>query len=62
MYAKLREERLRQNFTAQEMSKLLGLKTTSAYYKKENGKIKISIDEALKISNKLSKKVEDIFM
>lgn len=47
--------------SAKEMAELLGLKTEVAYYKKESGVIRISIEEAKLIANKLGMPIEDIF-
>ncbi|SKC61808.1 helix-turn-helix transcriptional regulator [Maledivibacter halophilus] len=61
MYDNLREIRKSKSISASHMKKLLGLKTEGAYYKKESGIIKFSLDEAKKISEMLGMKIEDIF-
>lgn len=61
MYEILREMRKEKNISAIEMSKLLGLKTAAAYFKKENGSIKFSLDEARKIARYFNRPIEDIF-
>lgn len=61
MYSNLREIRNRKGITAREMADVLGLKTEAAYYKKESGLIKISLEEAKIISKKLKMPIEDIF-
>lgn len=61
MYEKLRAIRNMACVSAKEMAELLGLKTEAAYYKKESGVIRISIEEAKLIANKLGMSIEDIF-
>lgn len=61
MYDNLRTIRKNLNVSAEEMAELLGLKTKGAYYKKENGDSKISIEEAKIIAVKLGKSIEEIF-
>ncbi len=61
MYSKLRDKRNLQNVSADEMAMLLGLKTKSAYYKKENGDVKISISEAIIIAKHLNCTLEELF-
>lgn len=58
---KLKEIRVKKGISAEHMAHALGLKTTNAYYKKENGKIKISTDEAKIISKELGVCFEKIF-
>lgn len=61
MYETLREYRKKKNISAVHMAKLLGLKTAAAYFKKENGTIKFSLEEARKISSYFNKSIEDVF-
>lgn len=61
MYENLRAIRNKAHIPAKEMADLLGLKTEAAYYKKENGAIRISIEEAKLIADKLDMPIEDIF-
>lgn len=61
MHIKLRNIRNKKSISATEMKDLLGLKTEAAYYKKESGMVKFSLEEARKISEKLGMKIEDIF-
>ncbi len=61
MYTKLRERRNISNVSAEEMAKLLGLKTKGAYYKKENGFVKITLDEASIIANYFNCTIEEVF-
>ncbi|MCT4663362.1 MAG: helix-turn-helix domain-containing protein [Tissierellales bacterium] len=61
MFEKLREIRNRKNICAMEMAEMLGLKTPAAYYKKENGTIKFSLEEAEKIAKLLELPIEVIF-
>lgn len=62
MHIKLRNIRNKKSISATEMKDLLGLKTEAAYYKKESGMVKFSLEEARKISEKLGMKIEDIFL
>ena len=57
----LREIRTNKRISARHMATALGLKTVAAYYKKESGSIKITIDEAKIISTELSEPIEVIF-
>lgn len=61
VHEKLRAIRNSKGISAKEMAELLGLKTEAAYYKKENGSIKFSINEAKVIADKLEMNIEDIF-
>lgn len=61
MYENLRKIRNKKNVSAFEMKNLLGLKTVAAYYKKETGSVKLTLDEAKIISERLDMKIEDIF-
>jgi DNA-binding XRE family transcriptional regulator len=61
LHIKLRNIRNKKSISATEMKDLLGLKTEAAYYKKESGMVKFSLEEARKISEKLGMKIEDIF-
>jgi DNA-binding XRE family transcriptional regulator len=44
------------------MASILGLKTSSAYYKKENGSINFSLEEAGKIAKYFNIAIEDVFL
>ncbi len=44
--------------TQMEIAKLLGLKTASAYSKKENGKIPLSLEEAKILSDHYNQPIE----
>lgn len=57
----LRKIRLDKGFTCLDMSNALGLKTHSAYSKKEQGDIDISLQESQIISNLLGDTVDNIF-
>lgn len=61
MYLKLREIRNAKGITAREMADLLGLKTEAAYYKKESGLIRFSLEEARLVANRLGLPISDIF-
>jgi len=61
MYEKLKNIRIEKGVSALEMAKLIGLKTASAYYKKENGTINFSIAEANIIAKFFNMTVDEIF-
>lgn len=58
MSTELKELRKRYNLTQRDMADILGLKTVSAYSKKENGKSPISLKEAKILSEKLNEPME----
>lgn len=60
MYEKLKELREKKGYTIDDMADVIG-KSAPNYYKKENGDVKFSVNEALKISKFLKCKVETIF-
>ena len=60
-YEKLRIIRNGKGVTAREMADLLGLATEAAYYKKETGAIKFSLEEAKKVSDRLELPIGEIF-
>lgn len=61
MCATLKKLRKDKGLTLQDMANLLGLKTASAYCKKETGAVPISLEEAKKISDFFKKPMEEIF-
>ncbi|MFZ7119792.1 MAG: helix-turn-helix transcriptional regulator [Eubacteriaceae bacterium] len=61
MYERLRLLRSEKKVSATQMKRVLGLKTEAAYYKKEAGDIKFSLQEARKISRFFSMQIEEIF-
>ena len=60
MYEKLKEIREKKGYTIEDMARVIK-KSPCNYFKKENGKVKFSVNEALKISQFLKCKVEKIF-
>lgn len=60
MNESLKELRKKHNRTQRNMADILGLKTVSAYSKKENGKSPLSLKEAKIISEYLSEPIESI--
>lgn len=58
MTSTLRSMRKSKGSTLQEMSNLLGLKTASAYYKKETGAVPLSLEEAKILSDYFNKPLE----
>ena len=61
MFEKLKKLRVERNISAEDMSKILGLETKAAYYKKESGNVKFSLIEAKKISDFFNIPIEEIF-
>jgi DNA-binding XRE family transcriptional regulator len=62
MYDALRKLRKQEDVSAKELAELLELKTKASYYKKENGTVKFSIEEARKIANYFGRNMEEIFL
>lgn len=60
MYEKLKEMREQKGYTIEDMAQVIE-KSPCNYFKKENGNVKFSVNEALKISKFLKSKVEKIF-
>ena len=60
MYEKLKELREKKGYTIEDLATVIG-KSAPNYYKKENGDVKFSVNEALRISKFLKCKVETIF-
>lgn len=61
MYEKLKELREKKGYTIEDMAHVIN-KSPCNYFKKENGDVKFSVNEALEISNFLKTKVEKIFL
>lgn len=60
-FEQLRTIRTSKNVTGEQMAEVLGLKTQAAYYKKEAGTVKFSLDDAKKISEFFHMPIEKIF-
>lgn len=60
MYPKLKEIRKAKGYSIQDMGKVIN-KSGVTYFNKEEGNVKFTLTEALKIAKFLKKKVEDIF-
>lgn len=61
MFKKLKNIRKEQNITIKHMAELLELKSPSSYWKKENGDVSFSLNEAKKISIFFRKTIDEIF-
>ena len=61
MFEHLRELRTAKNITCEQMSHLLGLKTRSAYQKKEIGNTPFTLHEAKVIADYFGKNIGEIF-
>ncbi len=55
---KLKELRKERDETQIEIAKLLGLKTASAYSKKENGRVPFSLEEAKLLAKHFNQPIE----
>jgi DNA-binding XRE family transcriptional regulator len=60
MYEKLKEVREKKGYTIEDMAQVIN-KSPCNYFKKENGDVKFSVNEALEIADFLKTKVEKIF-
>ena len=60
MYEELKRLRETKGYTIEDMAQLIK-KSPCNYFKKENGDVKFSVNEALEISHFLKCKVENIF-
>lgn len=58
----LKELRKSNNVKVSTLAKLIGLKTLAAYYKKESGSVKFTVEEAITIAEHIGKPVEEIFL
>lgn len=58
----LKELRKTNNVKVSTLAELIGLKTLAAYYKKESGSIKFTVEEAMAIAEHMGKSVEEIFL
>lgn len=61
MYKKLQELRNEKGISAIKMAEIIGLSTETGYYKKEQGNIRFSLQEAKQISDYLGYPIEKIF-
>lgn len=61
MYPVLKTERKKRKITQNDMALQIGLKTGSAYHKKECGEVPFTILEAMKVSEVLGMDVESLF-
>lgn len=59
--SRLKELRKEKGETQIELARLLGLKTSSAYSKKENGKIPISLEEVKILSDHFNQPIDSFF-
>lgn len=59
--SRLKELRKEKGETQIELARLLGLKTSSAYSKKENGKIPISLEEVRILSDHFNQPIDSFF-
>lgn len=60
MYEKLKEKREEKGYTLADMARVID-RSVPNYSMKENGKLKFSVSEALKIADFLDEKVEILF-
>lgn len=57
----IKATRIEKGITSEEMSKLMGYKGNNAYYRKENGDRKFSLEDVVNISKILDLPVQRIF-
>ncbi|PKM53414.1 MAG: XRE family transcriptional regulator [Firmicutes bacterium HGW-Firmicutes-5] len=61
MMKKLKSLRIESELTHKDMASVLGLKTASAYWKKEAGLVPFSLSEARIIADFFNMSIDDIF-
>lgn len=61
MYEILKKKREEKGYTIDDMARIIE-KSAPNYSMKENGKVKFTVTEALKIADFLDEKVEDVFL
>ena len=61
MYEKLKQLREAKGYIIEDMARVVDCSVAN-YCKKENGQVRFSVNEALKIADFLECKVEDIFL
>ena len=61
MFDKLKETRLNEKITCEQLANLLGFKTKGAYHKKEQGSVPFTLEEAKIISDYFNKGINEIF-
>lgn len=61
MYKTLKQLRLKEGYTLQEMSTFLGYNSPNAYSRKEKGERRFTLEEVEIIANLFNKTVEQIF-
>lgn len=61
MFERLKRVRKEARVTCDEMATLLGLQTRGGYYKKENGDVPFTLEEAQKVARKFDMTVDEIF-
>lgn len=57
----IKKEREKQNLSFEQMSKLMGYKGSNAYFRKENGDRRFSVEDITKISSILDIPIQSIF-
>ena len=60
MYEILKRKREEKGYTIEDLARVIE-KSPPTYFKKENGDVKFTVSEALKLADFLDEKVEDIF-
>ena len=61
MFDKLKEIRVKEKVTCEQLANLLGFKTNGAYHKKEQGNVPFTLEEAKIIADYFKKEINDIF-
>lgn len=60
MLEKLKKKRMEKHYTLTDLAKVIE-KSPSIYQRKENGLVKFSVTEALRIADFMDEKVEELF-
>lgn len=57
----IKSVRLKKGISTEQMAKLMGYKGSNAYFRKENGDRKFSVEDIMKVSMILEIPIQDIF-
>ncbi len=60
-YRALKEARMAQGYSQQQLAQLLGLVSRNAYALKENGERRFSVEEGIAVARLLGQSVEELF-
>lgn len=57
----IKSVRLKKGISTEQMAKMMGYKGNNAYFRKENGDRKFSVEDIMKVSKILEIPIQDIF-